>query len=733
MKAQQLKPVHFLLIIFFFFINLEKQKCDNIDFNKDSFEIKTLLNTAKHISTIDFQKSIFSANKALNLAHSIHKNDLVFYAYRTLGIINENNNRLTESYSYYKKALAMHEKQLTSCKLDIYLDWAIINKKLSNYEITKEYYQKALDLAIKVNDFEIVEYIYAGCGTLYGSIGEFDKAIEFHLLSKEMAEKRHHTEGVINADVNIAVVYNQSKNYKLAYSFLKHSYDLVISTKDSIRWDFVLNAYGQVLNAEKRYSEAISCHQQALNYCERKGDKWMIARTLGFMADVYTQTKEYQKAEETFNLSFKYSSYFDFYDHPNLYLSFGNFYLKTNRLNKAAEAFHKGLNMSLKRGFQDLVQKSNLGLAEVYEQLGNYNGAIKYMKTAEIYKDFIFNEDKSRKIAEVQYKYKKEKSEIDDKINLEKSEKEIQAIHLSQNQTILSLVSVILFALFSFIFNFYYIKQKNKNNKLLSQKNIEIELKNDRLEKSNEILKQFAYASAHDLKEPLRSINSFVSIINNRYAKLLPPEACEYMNFVIVGVKKMESLISALLEYSTIATDEANHKQATSLSNVLRELNNCFYSDILETNAVIELNGYFPTLKISRLHLSKLFQNLVSNAFKFNNKNPIIQIAGKLENDNYIVEVKDNGIGMKVEYNDKIFRLFQRLSRSSQYEGTGIGLAICKQIVDRYEATIRFESVENEGTTFIITFPTSLIDKEVTPKVVTRKDFQTSPSYVATT
>ena len=179
------------------------------------------------------------------------------------------------------------------------------------------------------------------------------------------------------------------------------------------------------------------------------------------------------------------------------------------------------------------------------------------------------------------------------------------------------------------------------------------------MEKSNEILKQFAYASAHDLKEPLRSINSFVSIINNRYAKLLPPEACEYMNFVIVGVKKMESLISALLEYSTIATDEANHKQATSLSNVLRELNNCFYSDILETNAVIELNGYFPTLKISRLHLSKLFQNLVSNAFKFNNKNPIIQIVGKLENDNYIVEVKDNGIGMKVEYNDKIFRLFQ--------------------------------------------------------------------------
>ena len=627
----------------------------------------------------------------------------------------------------------MHEEQPTSYKLDIYLDWAIINKKLSHYEITKEFYQKTLDLAIKAKDQEIVEYIYAGFGTLYGSIGEFDKAIEFHLLSKEMAENRHNTEGVINANVNIAVVYNQSKNYKLAYTFLKNSYDLVISTKDSVRLDYVLNAYGQVLNAEKKYSEAISCHLKALNYCKRKEDKWMIARTLGFMADVYTQTKQYNKAEETFKLCFNYSAYFDFYEQPNLYLSLGNFYLKTNKLNQAAEAFHKGLNMSFKRGFQELVQKSNLGLAEVYEQLGNYNMSIKFMKTAEIYKDSIFNDDKSKKIAEVQYKYKKEKSEIDDKINLEKSEKEIQAIRLSQNQTFVYLGSVILLVLFTFIFVFYYVKQKNKNHKLLYQKNIEIELKNDRLEKSNEILKQFAYASAHDLKEPLRSINSFVSIINNRYAKLLPPEASEYMNFVIVGVKRMESLISALLEYSTIATDEAEVQQATSLSKVLGELNNNIYSDVREKNATVELNGYFPTLNISRLHLSKLFQNLISNACKFNERKPLITINGRLEKDAYIVEVKDNGIGIKQEYNDKIFRLFQKLSRAVQYEGTGIGLAICKQIVDRYEGSIGFESVENEGTTFIISFPTHLIEKDTTPNAVKRKDYQTTAAYMTAT
>ncbi len=724
MKAHYSSTIHFLLVVLFFFTCVEKTRCENMGDNKNSAEIKNILENAADICTIDFKKAIEQAKKGLNLAQSQHNNNLIFFAYRTIGIIYESNNHLTEAYSWYEKAFNIYQEQPNAYKLDIYLDWAIINKKLSNYQTTKEYYQKALELAININDLEIVECVYTGLGTLNGSIGEFDKAIEFHLLAKEIAENRNHTEGVINANVNIAVVYNQAKNYKLAYSFLKYGYDIALSTKDSVRLDYVLNAYGQVLNAEKRYNEAINCHLKALKYCEKSGDKWMISRTLGFMADVYTQTKQYNNAEKAFNRCFEYSSYFDFYDHPNLYLSLGNFYLRTLRLNEAADAFHKSLNMSLKRGFQDLVQKSNLGLADVYEQLGKYNIALEYSKIAETYKDSIFNENKSKKIAEIQYKYKKEKSEIENKINLEISEKEIKALQLSQNQTFLYLFFVILFLIFTFIFIFYYIQQKNKNNTLLFQKNIEIELKNDRLEKSNETLKQFAYASAHDLKEPLRSISSFVSIINSRYAKLLPPEASDYMNFVIVGVKRMESLISALLEYSTVATDEVEVEHPTSLLKVLNDIKDKLYNIVAEKNAVIELNGYLPMLKMSRLHLNKLFQNLVLNAIKFNDINPIIQINGRLEKELYIIEVKDNGIGIKMEYNDKIFRLFQRLSRSTQYDGTGIGLAICKQIVDRYEGTIRFESVENEGATFILSFPVSLIEKETIQKEKVRKDFR---------
>ena len=693
-----------------FFLNVEKQICSTIDYKKDSTTIKDLLNTAQDNSTKDFQGALSKAKTALSLSENLLDNKLLFFAYRTLGIIYEENNHLTEARNCYEKALALQQQVSESSKLDIYLDWAIINKKLLKYEITREYYKYALNLAKQTRDMEIVEYVYAGLGTFFGSVGESDKAIEYHLQAKEVAEKRNHTEGVILAHVNMSTIYLQTKNYKFAYSSLQKGHDLAVSTPDSIRFDYVLNAYGKVLNAEKKYTKAIKYHQKALTYCEKTGDKWMIASSLSFIADVYTNLSQYKEAESAFKRCFEYQDYFDFHEQPNLYLSLGNLYLKTNRSKEATQAFYKGLEMSTQRGFKDLILKSNLGLADVYEKNGNYNASLKHILMAEFYEDSIFNEDKSRKIAEVQYKYNTEKSEIDYKINLEKNANEIQSLQLMQNRIILYLISVVLFVVIASIFIFYFIRQKNRNNTLLTQKNKEIELQNERLEKSNAVLKQFAYASAHDLKEPLRSISNFVAIINKRYAQLLPPEASEYMNFVINGVKRMESLISALLEYSTVASDLEEVKEFTSITQALEDSKVKLQSIIAVKNAVIQIDRHFPKIKISRSHLKQIFQNVINNAIKFNEKTPLVQITGKIEGGHYIVEIKDNGIGMKMEYSDKIFRLFQRLSRSAQYEGTGIGLAICKQIVDKYEGTIRFESVEGVGTTFFISFPLHLIE-----------------------
>jgi signal transduction histidine kinase len=698
----------FLCFILSFFSQIEKGKCHSTEFQKDSTQIIFLLKCARQHSLTDFPNAILETKNALYLAINLNDKKILFNVYRNTGDIYENNCRLKDAYIFYEKALNLQDFISVGKKLDIYLDWAIVNKKLFNYTVSRDYYNKILDLANSSHDLEMVQYAYSGLGSLNASLSDCDVAINFHLKANEIAVTRKDTGSIISIQVNIATIHIQTGSFRLAYNTLEKAFKMASTSKDSIRMGCILNGYGKVYNAEKQYQKAITHHQNALTFFNNAANKRMISETLGFLADVYTQAGQYTEAEKTFKQCFEYKDFFEFYEHPNLYLKVGNLYLKTQKPTQAKAMFNESLNLATKRGFKDITQKSYWGLAEVSEQLGDYKNTVKFIKISKTYEDSLATDDKIKRVAEAEYKYDMGKAESEYKLNMAERQKEIHILQYRQNRIVVLLLSILLFA--GILFFYYYAQQKAKSNLILSEKNTEIKLKNDRLEKSNEILQQFAYASAHDLKEPLRSISGFVSIIDKKYAKLLPPEASDYMKFVTVGVKRMESLIAALLEYSTVAADSEDIHKATSLVDILEDVKDNLHGVIVEKNALITSKGFLPALKISRLHQTQLLQNLIGNAVKFSDKTPVIEISGKTEIDQFVLEIKDNGIGMKQEYSDKIFKLFQRLSRSNQYGGTGIGLAICKQIVDKYDGNIRFESIENVGTTFFLSFPISLIE-----------------------
>lgn len=687
------------ILIFFFFVSIGKAKGNNDNFQKDSLEIIVLIHSAQQKSLKNFSEASEDLEKAISLAQKLGSYTLIFNTFRYTGGIYEENSKLEEAAVFYKLSLDLIEHVSDVHKLDIYIDWAIINKKTGKYKISKDYYERTLELAQKIGDLEMVQFAYNGLGTLYGALGEFDKAINSYLFSLDIAKSRKNIKEEVVTLTNIAKVYNKSNNFELSFENIKKAYTLAVESKDSTELAGVLNAYGGILNIQKNYSASLVRHQEALAIYEKSGDQSHLLETLIYIADVYVQSGHYELAEVYFKRCFEYKDHLIYYEHPNLYLKLGNLYKKTNKSQKAITSFKKSLELASLRSFKDIIQKSNLGLSEVYKQLNDYKNAYIYLQLANAYGDSLFNEEKSKRLAEAQYKY-----------DTEKSEKEIQSLRLEQNRywltTILVFFPAIIIALI------YYLRLKGKNNRVLLQKNSEIKFQNERLEKSNEILHQFAYASAHDLKEPLRSISSFVHIIQRRYSKLLPPEAGEYMDFVVSGVKRMESLLSALLEYSTVASDEQEIKYTTSLKLALMDIKHNLHSIIIEKNAIIEYDGFLPFLRISRLHLTQLFQNLISNSLKFSERQPVVKITGCVEESNLIIAIKDNGIGMKIEYSDKIFRLFQRLNRSPKYEGTGIGLAICKHIVDKYNGKIWFESVEKEGTVFYLSFPMNIVQNE---------------------
>ncbi|MGB8490803.1 MAG: PAS domain S-box protein [Bacteroidales bacterium] len=226
---------------------------------------------------------------------------------------------------------------------------------------------------------------------------------------------------------------------------------------------------------------------------------------------------------------------------------------------------------------------------------------------------------------------------------------------------------------------------------------------NEDLLRSNKELESFAYVASHDLQEPLRSITSFTQLLSHKYRDKLDDRANEYIDFIVEGAVRMYDLLNGLLDYSRINT-RGKIFQSVDLSRILVTAKKNLALKIRETGAQIKVDE-LPVISGDENQMVQLFQNLIINSIKFNTKVPRIHISSKSEPDAYIISFTDNGIGIEAQYFEKIFAIFQRLHSRDQYEGTGIGLAICRRIVERHAGNIWVESDPGRGSTFFVRLP----------------------------
>jgi PAS domain S-box-containing protein len=225
------------------------------------------------------------------------------------------------------------------------------------------------------------------------------------------------------------------------------------------------------------------------------------------------------------------------------------------------------------------------------------------------------------------------------------------------------------------------------------------------LARSNADLEQFAYAASHDLQEPLRMIAGFLHLLDKRLSERLDDESREYMNYALEGAERMRALIDALLAYSRVQTSSKPREIVPLRVPVEEALANLRFA-IEESHADISCDS-LPTVEADPVQMTLLFQNLIGNAIKFRGSQPLRIAVGVRGGAGDLVEitVADNGIGIEPRFAERIFGLFQRLHVREEYPGTGIGLAICKRIVERHGGTIRCESAPGNGATFVISLP----------------------------
>ncbi len=236
----------------------------------------------------------------------------------------------------------------------------------------------------------------------------------------------------------------------------------------------------------------------------------------------------------------------------------------------------------------------------------------------------------------------------------------------------------------------------------ISKREIELSEIMEDLRRSNEDLQQFAYVASHDLQEPLRAIVSFSQLLEDKYYDKIDKDGKEFIHFITDGAKKMNILIKDLLSYSRITT-HANPSKIVNLEKIIKDALYNLQEAIKESGAVITYDK-MPILKVDKTQFIQLFQNLLSNAIKFRREElPRIHIGVRKINDEWLFSVKDNGIGIESKFFDKLFNIFYRLHTKEEYPGTGIGLPICKKIVQRYGGKIWVESEFGKGSTFYFT------------------------------
>ncbi len=301
-----------------------------------------------------------------------------------------------------------------------------------------------------------------------------------------------------------------------------------------------------------------------------------------------------------------------------------------------------------------------------YEELGEYDIAAKYYKKLLKTKDQYYNDEKNAAIAKLQIEYE-----------IEQKEKELQA----------------------------QLQRKQDTEKINLQLEEMVEKRTQLLSIQNKQLKQYAYIVAHDLKEPLCNLSGVADLLNENYRHQLEPIAQNFLQHITQSTTYMNRLLEDLLIYATLDKNTNDYSTAC-ITEVMEEVKRELKKAITQSNAKIIMNNMPAALKITRKHLILLLQNLLSNSLQFHRKNVATLIRINLVNlpNYYKIEIKDNGIGIAPENQSKIFNIFHRLDKAN-YEGTGIGLAICEKVVQMYGGQIGVKSTLDKGSIFYFTIP----------------------------
>lgn len=575
---------------------------------------------------------------------------------------------------------------------------------------------KSLLNSIDTSSLELRGKVQRAISTNYMVLGDYSGAYEAQNKALSIYSKLKDTTQVARLEYGIGNNFFYQNQYELSLQHFQNALKLLIAVENEGGIQRTYSAIGSVYENLGNYPKALEFVSLALEMAKKSNDKAGVAWTLLNIGSIQSNIGEDANALKNLSLANKMSIELeDELLEMSTLRSLGTLYYKMGIPSKAIQAYDKSLEISFKNNYRGDLVELYKEFAEVYFEVQDYPKYQKYINKHLSLKDSIFSEQLIEDLSSLKKDFEKERMQKEKEIQLLKKDKELDEFRYNSKFRITLLICVIgLLGLWLLLVRHKGAKEKNL---ILAQKNEEILQQNKSLDKSNRDLEQYAYIISHDLKEPLRSISGFTRLLERKLSGTLDESSIEYMTFIKKGANQMHHLLNDILEYSKIKNDSKNQEQV-SVNLLLEEVLASFQHQITASNTVVHI-GDMPSVLFNKSQLYQVFQNLIGNAIKFRNTEKKTQIDVKYyqENQKHYFSVTDNGIGISEEFKQKIFVAFQRLHNRGEFEGSGIGLATCKKIIEENGGSIEVNSTEGQGSTFYFLLPAHLIKTEKENKI----------------
>ncbi len=698
--------------------SLENVLYNSLGFNlakEDKIGICTEL--AKLYTDISHEKQAECAVRALVLAEELGEISLIKQPLQILGTAYLKLDNYKKATEYFTRLYSIYNSENNEIEAANALkEIGRCHYNQSKYLEAKEYYERALELYKNNQYFEGIAGTLRAIASILVNWGEYDDAILYVQDALKFWEEVGDDEGMANSYNSLGSIYQDLGNYDRAYDYFRQSLEIFQKLGKTSNIVNMTLHIGDVYLKKELYDKALEYYFKAELIGKQINNKKLKSITLSNIGEAYNLKGDYIKALDYQKKALKLKK--EIGDKKRLAISYtelGIIYKNVEDYTKSLEYLNKGLAVAEEINLKYHLIKSYKNLSEVYYNLRKYKKAYEYRTLYIEGKENIYSEDSKRTIAELQAKYQVEKKDKEnDRL---RHNEQLSKVQIRNQQLIIGFVLFVLLGLFIVMVIFHSRYQQNqKLNIQLSLKNKQIEDQQLKLENLNKELKEanntkdkFFSIVAHDLKSPFNSLLVLTSLLMEDYDTFSEEERKQFIIQIKDSSENTFTLLQNLLDWASTQTGKTILvKEKVDLSKVSKET--IALLTPVAKNKKIKLQSDIPKETYAfadKNMVSTVLLNLVSNAIKFTPKNGKVDVHSIEKNKHLEIEVSDTGIGISNDNLKKIFRLDHKLQTvgTEKEKGTGLGLILCKEFVEKNSGKIWVDSKEGKGSQFYFSLP----------------------------